>query len=517
MKISKIKKVLTCVLAVVMLAVYTLGVSAAAVTTTGSGSSSGSAIDETIERLSDSSWLAYYSEHSGKPKYSGNPIVINAVDYTNFEYPAGYDSSSTSYPLEVVDELDGKKMVLQTPDIGTTTWTVEVPESGLYAIDILYYPTEAKASNIERTLRINGKVPFGELRNLIFTKIWTDNYLYDDAGNIIFEKDNTGDESRPTKSQSPEWRKYTVCDPTGYYNGEFLFYFEKGTNTISLETQKEPMTIASITLRAPEDTITYEQYIQSHKSAGHTAAPSDSIIYIEAEHASATSDSTLYPSNDKSSSINSPIDAGKTLINTTGGSNWATLGQWIEWSFEVPEGKAGLYTINFRFAQTAQEGVFVSRRLRVDGEVPFEEANNLEFMYSAKWQILPINDGTYECFEIYLDEGVHTISLEVTLGHMREIISEMNSCLTEINNIYIKILQITGSNPDRYTDYKFYSRIPNEISKMRELANRLYAVADQFVELSGVESSNTATIQNVARILEKMAMNSEQEISKNFS
>ena len=80
---------------------------------------------------------------------------------------------------------------------------------------------------------------------------------------------------------------------------------------------------------------------------GHTKAPSDSIIYLEGEKPSATSDITLYPSNDRTSPLTSPSDAGKTLLNSIGGSNWATLGQWIEWSFEVPEGKAGLYTFIF--------------------------------------------------------------------------------------------------------------------------------------------------------------------------
>ena len=169
---SKFKKVLTGVVAVSIFASYTLGVSAAVASSSGNGTSTGSSlIDETIERLSDIKWDAYYAQYATMPRYDGNPIVINAADYSDFEYPAGYDETSTSYPLEVKNNIDGKQMVLQTPDIGTTSWKVTVPKSGLYAIDLLYYPTEAKSANIERTLRINGKVEFGELRNLLLTKI----------------------------------------------------------------------------------------------------------------------------------------------------------------------------------------------------------------------------------------------------------------------------------------------------------------------------------------------------------
>ena len=103
-------------------------------------------------------------------------------------------------------------------------------------------------------------------------------------------------------------------------------------------------------------------------------------------------------------------------------------------------GKGRLYTINTRFLQDQVEGLFVSRRLYLDGEIPFEEANNLEFLYSSSWQVGTFSDGTTE-FEFYLSEGEHTMKLEVNLGNLGEIISEIRDCVTQINSIYIKILQ----------------------------------------------------------------------------
>lgn len=515
MEILKLKKALAGTLAFAMFAGCTISASAATASSSGSSSSSStsSIIDATLEQLSDLSWSSYYAKYADMNKYDGEDIVINASGYTSFEYPAGYDKDDAVVPFEILGSLDGKTTVLQTPDIGTTTWTVEVPKSGLYAIDINYYPTEAKSTDIERTLRINDKVLFGELRNLVLTKVWKDDFLVDADGNRYFEADEGGNESRPMKVQAPEWRNYTVSDPTGYYNGEFLFYLEEGTNTISLEAQKEPMAIESITLRAPEKVLTYAEYIAQHEARGHKDAPNGTKIYIEAEYANATSDSTLYPKNDKTSSINSPISAKSTLINSIGGSNWATLGQWIEWEFEVEE--AGFYTINTRFSQATLEGIFVSRRMRLDGEVPFEEANNLEFMYKNSWQVGALTDGTNE-FKFYLEKGTHTFSLEVTLGNLGDLISRVSTALTEINSIYLKILQITGSSPDSYTNYKFYSRIPKEIERLRVLSNELYAVAEDFKNLSGVASSNTATLENIARTLDKMAKDSEGQIAKNF-
>ncbi|MBQ8403165.1 MAG: extracellular solute-binding protein [Clostridia bacterium] len=514
MKLFKFKKVLAFVLAFAMVAGYAVSVSAASASTNTGSSSSSSNFDEALEQLNDASWSEYYKLIAGTKKYAGADIVIKASEGYTTAYPDGFGADDTDYDWTVTT-VDGKENVLQTPDIGSTTWKVNAPEDGVYALDIYYYPTEAKSANIERTLRIDGEILYSELRNLVMSKIWKDQYVTDDDGNIIFEKDETtGNESRPSKVQAPEWRKYTLSDSTGYYSGELLIYLDKGEHEFTLEAQREPVALESLVLRAPTKVLTYEEYKKAWEDKGATDAPAGSQIYLPAETPSSTSDSTLYPAADRTSSINTPMSASSTLINSIGGTNWATVGQWVEWTFDVEE--AGFYTINFRFSQGTAEGVFVSRKLLVDGEVPFEEANYLEFMYDDSWQINPANDGTTN-FKIYLEPGEHTVKLEVTLGHLGDVIQRVRTALAGINEVYLKILQITGTDPDAYTDYKFYSRIPKEIEQMRELANELYAISEEFQNLSGVTSSNTATLENIARILEKMAKDSEGQIAKNFT
>ena len=519
MKLFNLKKVLAGLLAFVMVVGY--APCAFAASTDKGSSSSSSNFDEALEQLKDTTWAEYYRIASQKNNYDGEDIKVNILDYTT-AYPEGFTAADTDYPWAEIT-VDGKSGVLQTPDIGTTTWKVKVEKEGLYAIKMLYYPTEAKSASIERTLRIDGEILYSELRNLVLTKVWRDNYLdangnpvNGNLGDVVFEKDPaTGNESRPSKDQAPEWREYTVSDSTGYYSGELLVFLEPGEHEISLEAQREPLALAEIRLCAPADVLTYEEYLAKWTAEGKTDAPSGSSIYLPAETPSATSDSTLYPTADRTSSINTPMSAKSTVINSIGGSNWATVGQWIEWEF-TPE-QSGFYAINFRFSQGTNEGIFVSRKLTINGEVPFEEANYLEFMYDDVWQIKAANDGDTE-FKFYFEAGKkYTIGLEATLGHLGSTIQRVREALAGINEVYLKILQITGTDPDSYTDYKFYSRIPKEIEKMRELANELYAISAEFQELSGVTSSNTATLENIARILEKMAKDSEGQIAKNFS
>ena len=549
MKISKLKKVLAGFLAFVMVAGYTSTVSAATSTSAKLSSSSSSNFDEALEQLNDATWSEYYWLVEGENR----DVPSTKIDLSTgkFENVGGFD---TAYPAGTVSEMQAELAALKaiaspnadqklkieniekilkaceanpgaysTPDIGQVTWTFTVEKEGLYALDMLYYPTEAKSANIERTLRVDGEILYSELRNLSLSKIWVDEYKYDEDGNIIFEKDESGNESRPSKAQKPAWTPYTLDDATGYYSGEFVFFLKEGTHTITLEAQREPMLIADMTLRAPKEVLKYKDYIANYteQGIGRPAVSDKTIIRIEAENPSATSDRTIYPTSDRTSSINAPMSAAATLVNTLGGTNWSTVGQWSEWTVNVEE--AGLYTIYIRFSQNYNSGIFVSRKLTVDGNVPFDEANYLEFMYDDAWQLEAINDGTkdasgeYIPLEIYLDKGEHTIGLEVTLGHLGDIIKRVRETLAGINSVYLKILQITGPNPDAYTDYKFYSRIPKEIQKMGELADELYAISEEFQALSGVTSSNTATLENIARILEKMAKDSEGQIAKNFS
>ncbi len=531
MENSKLTRVLALILSVLMVSGVFLSVGAADIVLTSTKNDEETSVaNEALEILGDDKWSQYKEKYGSMPNYEGDDIVI---DYEDIEaLPEGG---------RVLATLDGKQNVVYLPGEGTATWKVTVPASGLYAMDFSFYAISeldgvkvSKAADIERTLRINGEVPYTEVRNLRMTKIWIDSLTgeqieRDTNGNIIdivYDVDAAGNEKRPTKVEAPAWQAYTVSDPTGYYNGEFYFYLEAGENTISLEAQKEPVAIASITLRERKSLMTYEQYTAFHRDLGHTIAPKDVSVRLEAEYASATSSSTIYGQNDSTSAITSPQHASYSLINDIGGRNgsynWSSVGQWIEWTISVPE--SGFYTINSRFLASALEGMFVSRRLYIDGEIPFEEANNLEFLYAKGWQGGAFTDGRKDengnliPFQFYLEKGEHTFKLEVNYGNLGGLVAEVRECVTRINEIYITILQISGTDPDPYMDYSYYKRIPDEIAEMNTLAKRLYAVSDQIMEISdGKSSSATATIENVARVLETMASNSERQIAKNFA
>ena len=465
-------------------------------------------VAQAIEILSDIKWKAYSEEYSGGHFYSGGDI---AVDMSSAVYEKANSDDVLSYEFDGNATIDGVKCVV-TPESGTVTFKVTVPESGLYAVSWKYYDLVCKSTNIERTFRINGAVPFNEVRNLIMTKTWVDEYKYDNDGNIVFDKDGNGNDRRPSKAQASSWKDYDVCDPTGYYNGSFWFYFEAGENTVSIEGQKEPVAIADIVLKAYKPQMTYAEY-KEYIHSKYQPAPADVSIMIQAEHPTSESDATLYAVTDRSSSITIPQDSAYSVLNAMGGTTWQTMGQWVEWTVEIPV--SGIYKIDSRFIQNKIEGLYVSRRLYIDGTVPFAEANGVEFGYANAWQVASFG-GNGEDFEFYFEKGTHTLRLEVVYGNLSTVVSDIRTALDEINKIYIKILQIAGSTPDSNTSYQFYARIPGDIIKMREIADELSRISDRLKEIGGGAGSNSATIDNVARVLRKMASDSEVQIAKQF-
>jgi hypothetical protein len=85
----------------------------------------------------------------------------------------------------------------------------------------------------------------------------------------------------------------------------------------------------------------------------------------------------MYPISDGSSSAIQPSSAESLLLNSIGGSKWQTSGQWLEWNVNVKQ--SGFYRLSLVAKQDQQAGQPSSRRLYIDGEVPFAEVDCIRF------------------------------------------------------------------------------------------------------------------------------------------
>jgi maltose-binding protein MalE len=457
-----------------------------------SGENKKTTLQEISESLISYSYADYCEDYADAKKGSGT-VSIKATDY---------DKSATTAVVEVVKDYNGKSgESLKIADDGTVVWPVNVPAEGRYAIKLDYCSVTTKTNSIERSFYINGVLPFAEVRDLVMKKVWTNAYT-----DGRFEVDSNGNELRPVCTVQHVWQEYTLIDPNSYFAEPFEFYFEKGANTIALTAVREDVVIQNITLFPYEELPTYDEYI-----AGKSPATAEKI-HISAETPNRTSDFTVYPIYDRKSAITEPQDASRIKLNTIGSEKWQTAAQWVEYDFDVAS--AGLYEVVFRYRQNELQGMYTSRKIYLDGEIPFKEANYLKFNYDANWQVESANNGA-DTFQFYLEPGHHTIRLEVTLGEMGNVVREVASILNSINNDYLSILKLTGASPDSYRDYGFGRVLPDVVVDMVVQSMALTDVISYIENMSNVKSSNSATLEQIARLLRKMGTD-EDEIAKNL-
>ena len=346
------------------------------------------------------------SYHDYNLKYAEVPkaeqtVVIRAADYIPEE---------TTAEVEVLHDYEGVPgPSLKMGPTGKTTWHVNIPKTGRYAMRITYIPYVGETvTTIERMLYIDGKLPFSEARYLYFPRSWE--YVLNEDGS--FDIDIVGNDIRPIRQQRPIWNTYFLRDWLGFTIDPFEFYFTEGDHTITFVGAREPIIISTIELYRYEPEMSYEEYVEYYKSKGAKIIETTEPIKVQAENPYLVSNACLYPTNDRTSALTEPQDPAVIKYNIL---NSSVVNQWMRYKVTVPE--SGFYTIAARFRQNSLIGMFTSRRIKINGEIPFREASFLRFKYSPDWQSKPLNDG-YTDFMFYLEKGENIIEFEVVLGHM---------------------------------------------------------------------------------------------------
>ncbi len=490
----KARRLLAMLLCVIML-VSTMIIPLSAAGKKGSGS-----IADVSDILNALTYAEYRKSYLTAPKGEGTVDIIASDDKNLVK-------EDTTADIKVVD-WQGKENVLYIPSSGSVTWKFNIENAGNYVIAIEYCQADDdKTNSVERIFYINGEVPFSEARSIVLSKIWEYKYKVDENGNKTFETDTNGNDIRPEVIPSLGWTEYEMIDSNGYYTNPFEFYFDGGENTITFESVREPVYISKITLRPQKDIATYDEYLKQH---GASSAVTSSPIKIEAEAPNKVSNVTMYPVNDRTSSITTGLTGNQsaqvTKYNTAGKEQWQTVGEWMTYEIEVAED--GYYSIVLRYKQDLLSGMYVSRRVYIDGEIPFAEASNCRFPFTNDWKTVRLGDGETE-FKFYLTKGKHEIKLEAVLGEMSSIIQQVNSTLSNINSCYLEILKLTGSDPDENRTYNFSRVMPDVLKTMMIESVNLKEVYDYLVEQVG-KGEKTATIEQIYILLNKMASDEEQ-------
>ena len=413
-------------------------------------------------------FMEYLNEHAGAA-YPKTTIEINASDYIS--YMEG-DRQKTPEIYSDYEGMPGDSVL--TSENGYIEFKVDVPEEGMYELQVEYYPVEGKNSEIQRSFFIDGELPYGELSLIEFSRVWSTDVAQESFANgvydIVWNKDNQNNDMKPTSVEIPEWVTASLYDSNGYITTPLCVYLTKGTHTISMNSQREPMLLHKLVLKNSETVKSYEE-VRKQWEADGAKATTDVNITIQAENVTKTSSQMLYPKQDQSSPAVYPASAKELLNNTIGGESWSDAGQWMEWEFEVPE--SGYVNISLFDKQSFMRGIYVSRKITIDGEVPFKEMEDYGVTYDSQWRCDVLSDADGTPYDFYLEKGTHTLRMEVVLGDFSEVISSVQDCVSQLNAIYRKVIRITGVSPDTYRDYQIEASLPGLSAEMTAVRDQL--------------------------------------------
>ena len=441
----------------------------------------------------ENSYMAYLEEHSGAED------VSDVVDIPVTEY------SASQGEIEVFEEYEGQKNVILTDSKGYVEWTVNVPKTGFYQMHIDYLAYEGSGLRVERSVYIDGEAPYDEAQYLRFERCFVDV-----PADISVDLD--GNDIRPSQKELFIWQEKMLTDASGFFAEPLKFYLTQGQHTIRLNAEREPLMIASLTLRQEEKIPTYEEYRAAH--AGGEISGGAEIRIIQAEDMYQRSEKSNYPINDRTSPYTQPQNAYTVLLNSMGGTRWQSVGSSVSWIVTVEE--TGYYRIAPRYKQDYVSGIKVYRKLLIDGEVPFQEASTLVFNYDSGWQCKALGNGTEEYLFWFEAGREYVLELEVALGDMDNILRRVEASVEELNSIYRSILMVTGATPDKYRDYMFEKSIPQTLESLGVQADELAEIMEEFERVNGANGERMAQLTKMEYLVRRMAEEPD-EIAGKFS
>lgn len=446
---------------------------------TGDGSSAATTDTDSIRQTSYTNYVKKYAD-AARPDQT---VEVLGKDY---------DPASVTDAQITVTTVDGENDVMQWANQeGSVSWTVNIPETGVYNIKMIYEALESNTNDVEFSLLIDGESPYATASRITLSKRW--------INESEIKQDSRQNDIRPGQISTPCWQETPLEDIDGLFNEPLEFYMEAGEHTITFESEKAEFAVKSFT------------FYQYEAPAAYTA-PSDSDltqaqgqkITLEGETAAYKSSRTLYPTSDKSSYLTSSANGSsptKTRYNTIGSGSWTQSTQTVTWEFNVD--KAGYYKIGIRGRQDQMRGMYSNRRLYVNGEVPCLEANQIKFYYDTDWSITTPKSENGDDLYFYLQAGTNTISLEAVPGEIGEIMGNLDELVYNINSYYRQIRQITGPDPDEYNNYMIDTAIPSIVPDFKEYAKTLRDKKAEIEKLSGSGGTEAETLEKMAIVLDK--------------
>lgn len=391
--------------------------------------------------------------------------------------------------IHVAQAVAGEGPVLMwQSEEGWVEWEVDIPKSGLYNIELRYYPLPGKRASIQRDLKIDGEYPFVEAKKLLFDRAWRD------AGPPT--TDNRGDHVRPGQVEVPMWRKVRLQDADAMHTRPFLFYLEAGKHRLRMSGIREPFAIKYLRICPEEEILAYADAVKEYRRRGYE--PVESVVTkIQAEDAALKSDPTIRREYGEDP-LSEPISYEHRLLSEFGGMRWRKGNQFVSWTFSVP--KSGLYQIAMRVRQIwSHEPIY--REIRIDGKVPFKELLEVPFREDLRWRMKVLSDDRGEPYLFYLEKGEHTLTMTAKVGPTAPIIRDIEEVSRTLSMVGRKVIMLTGTNADPNMEWELDEQIPDLIPTLDGVVKRLEGT---YATLVGISTKPSGVANGIKQVISQL-------------
>ncbi len=411
-------------------------------------------------------WLSH--EVADMPRPAGENVLRAA------------DIATQQEGCDLLNAYEGREQVIQLNTDGSLTLSLTAPADGDYRLLVGYHTLPGKGIDMEFSVEVDG-LPYGDGKTVTsLNRVWVDESAP--------KRTSTGNDLRPKQTERFVWTEALLANSNAA-SGEAMFSLTAGEHTLRLTNLRDALVIDYVRLAGEETLPTYAEYSAAHAKVQTPAMQ----MLLQAENAMSKSASAIYPTYDRTSSYTQPFHPTQMRLNTIGASGWKQVGEWVEWALDVPAD--GLYQIGMRYHQNQVKGYYVTRRVMIDGQVPFQELDAVKFTYHADWDYRVLGADNGEPYLFYLTKGQHTLRMQVTLGDMAPLLEEMQDTVYSLNELYRQIIMITGTEPDFYRDYYLEKVIPGLEERLTTLADTLDGYQARMDELLGSHSTAGQTIQ----------------------
>lgn len=346
-------------------------------------------------------------------------------------------------------------------------FNIDIATKGQYEIAFDYTSLQKDVQNISINIDIDGE----SKNNIVLPTYWISTskmgeHIYD-----IYQN-----EVNPTQTPKSIWRNYFLYDQRYYDEYPIYFDLEIGSHELTIKRNNGQFLLGDIYLVEKKDFNHYEIVDNDEKN--------EEMIMLEGEHPYLKSSSDIAGTTSQLTHL-TPFSTSKNMINNLSGDSFNTSGKSITYQFKVD--KSGYYQIALKY-YISQTNTSAYSKIIIDNQILNEEFNrycfkNLLNNKRAQYQYETLHNDNGNIM-VYLDEGYHSLTLQLDASLQAPIYYELVNLIDEMNELYLEVIKLTGGLSDKNKTWDIEKYIPTASTRLNDWKNRLASLLDYINDVS---------------------------------